>query len=162
MVTGGLLIRPAAFTRLPSHARRSAFAGCGGPWPSRIGNLTLSRALARWEGAGATPYGHGNPPERSLEGAQHAIARTVLWDLRVLAGWLPRDGVQLLRALAGWFELASIEELPQTMAGRPAGAQFALGALAMAWPRLSQATSPAARLRLAEGSLRPIRRSAGG
>lgn len=95
------------------------------------------RALA------ATPYGHGNPPERSLEGAQHAIAGKVLWDLRVLAGWLPRDGVQLLRALAGWFELANIEELLQAMAGRPAGAQFALGALATAWPRLSQATSVA-------------------
>lgn len=96
------------------------------------------RALA------ATPYGRGNPPERSLAGAQHAIADAVLWDLRVLAGWLPRDGVQLLRVLAGWFELANADELLQEMSGRPADAPFRLGALATAWARLSQAASPAA------------------
>ena len=60
------------------------------------------------------PYGHGNPPERSLEGAQHAIARTVLWTLGVRRR---RPRARLLRALVGWFELANIEELPQTMAG---------------------------------------------
>ena len=37
----------------------------------------------------------------------------------MLAGWLPRDGVRLLRALAGWFELANVDELLQAMAGPP-------------------------------------------
>jgi hypothetical protein len=93
------------------------------------------RLLAR------THYGHTGMPEQTLAEAQHAVAKTVLWDLRVLAGWLPRDGVRLLRTLAGWFELANVDELLQTMTGRPAGAEFRLGALATAWPRLREAAS---------------------
>jgi hypothetical protein len=89
----------------------------------------------------ATPYGRERLPGRTLSAAQHEIADAILWNLRVLAGWLPGDGVRLLRALAGWFELANVEELLQAMAGRPVEAEFALGALATAWPRLRQATS---------------------
>ena len=88
-----------------------------------------------------THYGREPLTGQTLAGAQHAIARTILWDLRVLAGWLPRDGVRMLRTVAGWFELANVDELLQTMAGRPAGEEFRLGALATAWPRLRQATS---------------------
>src|SRR5512142_2276413 len=66
----------------------------------------------------------------SLAMAQHAIAATILWELRVLAGWLPRDGVILLRLLAGWFEIANVDELLQAQAGLPAGPEFQLGALA--------------------------------
>jgi hypothetical protein len=91
----------------------------------------------------ATPYGCGRLPGLTLSAAQHRVAEAILWDLRVLAGWLPGDGVRLLRALAGWFELANVQELLQAMAGRPADAEFALGALATAWPRLRQAASPA-------------------
>jgi hypothetical protein len=79
----------------------------------------------------------------SLAMAQHAVAATILWDLRVLAGWLPRDGVSLLRLLAGWFEIANVDELLQAQAGLPAGPEFDLGALATAWPRLSEARSTA-------------------
>ena len=91
----------------------------------------------------ATHYGREDLRDQTLAGAQHSVARTVLWDLRVLAGWLPRDGVRLLRALAGWFELANVDELLQAMAGRPAGEEFRLGALATAWPRLRQASGMA-------------------
>jgi len=91
----------------------------------------------------ATPYGRERLPGLTLSAAQHRIADAILWDLRVLAGWLPGDGVRLLRALAGWFELANVEELLEAMAGRPADAEFALGALATAWPRLRQVASPA-------------------
>jgi hypothetical protein len=90
-----------------------------------------------------TPYGRERLPGLTLAEAQHGVANAILWDLRVLAGWLPGDGVRLLRALAGWFELANVEEMLQAMAGRPAEAEFALGALATAWPRLRQASSPA-------------------
>jgi hypothetical protein len=69
------------------------------------------------------------------------VAGTLLWDLRVLAGWLPRDGVRLLRTLGGWFEIANVDELLQSIAGRPAGPEFRLGALATAWPRLAEAAS---------------------
>jgi hypothetical protein len=75
----------------------------------------------------------------SLSSAQHAVAATILWDLRVLAGWLPRDGVSLLRLLAGWFEIANVDELLQAQAGLPTGPDFQLGALATAWPRLREA-----------------------
>jgi len=91
----------------------------------------------------ATPYGRQRLPGLTLSAAQHEIASVILWNLRVLAGWLPGDGIRLLRALAGWFELANVQERLQTIAGRPADDEFALGALATAWPRLRQATSPA-------------------
>ena len=101
---------------------------------------SLAEAL---QALAATPYGRGRLPGLTLSAAQHQIADAILWDLRVLAGWLPGNGVRLLRALAGWFELANVGELLQAMAGRPADAEFALGALATAWPRLRQAASPA-------------------
>ena len=89
----------------------------------------------------ATSYAPAGQPGQSLAAAQRAVADTVLWDLRVLAGWLPRDGVDLLRAVACWFELANVDELLQSLAGRPAHEEFRLGALATAWPRLRPARS---------------------
>ena len=91
----------------------------------------------------ATPFHGVAEPGLSLAAAQHAVAETILWDLRVLAGWLPREGVSMLRLLAGWFEIANVDELLQGLAGRPIGAEFELGALATAWPRLSEAGSSA-------------------
>ena len=91
----------------------------------------------------ATGYGANIGRGQELAAAQHEVAATLLWDLRVLAGWLPRDGVRLLRTLGAWFELANVDELLQSIAGRPAGAEFRLGALATAWPRLRQAATNA-------------------
>lgn len=76
-------------------------------------------------------YGHGMKGDMDLESAQRAVAGTALWHLRVLAGWLPPEGVALVRALAGWFEMGELEELAvvlETMGPRPAGLH--LGALA--------------------------------
>lgn len=91
----------------------------------------------------ATPLRSAAEPGLSLAAAQHAVAEAMLWDLRVLAGWLPRDGVSLLRLVAGWFEIANVDELLQGLAGRPMGTEFQLGALATAWPRMSEAGSAA-------------------
>jgi ATP synthase (C/AC39) subunit len=88
-----------------------------------------------------TPLRSASGPGLSLDAAQKAIAETMLWDLRVLAGWLPQDGVTLLRLLAGWFEIANVDELLQALAGLPSRPEFQLGALATAWPRLSEARS---------------------
>ncbi len=88
-----------------------------------------------------TPFRGAAEIGLSLAAAQHAVADTILWEMRVLAGWLPRDGVSLLRLLAGWFEIANVDELLQTLAGRPSDLEFQLGALATAWPRLSEARS---------------------
>ncbi|HTZ91740.1 MAG TPA: hypothetical protein VMB74_05045 [Streptosporangiaceae bacterium] len=94
----------------------------------------------------STPLRGVAEPGLSLAAAQHAVAESVLWDLRVLAGWLPREGVSLLRLLAGWFEIANVDELLQVLDGQPSGAVFELGALATAWPRL-RAVRSAAELR---------------
>ena len=88
-----------------------------------------------------TPFRGAAEAGLSLAAAQHAVAETILWDMRVLAGWLPRDGVSLLRLLAGWFEIANVDEGLQMLAGRPSDTEFQLGALATAWPRLSEARS---------------------
>lgn len=111
--------------------------------------LAASRSLAGAQRfLEQTPFRSAAEPGLSLAAAQHAVAETILWDLRVLAGWLPRDGVGLLRLLAGWFEIANVDELLQALAGRPPEAEFQLGALATAWPRLSESRS-AAELRAA-------------
>jgi hypothetical protein len=94
----------------------------------------------------ATPYGREVHPGQTLAQAQHAAAAAVLWDLRVLAGWLPPGGVPLLQALAAWFEIANVDELLTTLDGRPSaikGELFTLGSLATAWPRLRNAGSVA-------------------
>jgi hypothetical protein len=91
----------------------------------------------------ATPFRAAADPGLSLAAAQHAVAATILWDLRVLAGWLPAEGVSMLRLLAGWFEIANVEELLLGLTGRPMGPEFQLGALATAWPRLCDAGSAA-------------------
>ena len=88
-----------------------------------------------------TPFRSAAGAGLSLAAAQRAVAETILWDLRVLAGWLPREGVSLLRLLAGYFEIANVDELLQTLADRPSDTEFQLGALATAWPRLSEARS---------------------
>lgn len=111
--------------------------------PAAARQLAASPSLAdALRALAATPYGRSNQLGQTLPAAQQAIAGTVLWDLRVLAGWLPREGVQLLRTLAGWFELANTDELLEAMAGQPAAPEFRLGALATAWPRLRATASP--------------------
>ncbi len=89
----------------------------------------------------ATPYGANIRRDQALAAAQHEVASTLLWNLRVLAGWLPREGLRLLRTLGAWFEMANVDELLQSIAGRQAGAEFRLDSLATAWPRLSEAAT---------------------
>jgi hypothetical protein len=126
-VAGGVRARALARRRLGADGARHV-AACG----------SLEQALGL---LAATPYGGAAHGGQSLAVAQHAIAATILWDLRVLAGWLPRGGLQLMRPLAGWFEIANIDELLEGLAGRPAADQFELGALATAWPRLRRSAS---------------------
>lgn len=91
----------------------------------------------------ASPYGHDVTPGQTLAEAQRAVLDCVLWNLRVFAGWLPPDGGQQLRVLAGWFEIADVEEQLLGPAGRPAARPFRMGLLATAAPRLVAAGSPA-------------------
>lgn len=91
----------------------------------------------------AGPYGHDVRPGMALPAARHAVGVTLLWNLRVLAGWLPRDGVAALRALAGWFELADVDRALLRAAGADGGTGYRLGALRTAGPRVTQATTRA-------------------
>ena len=97
-------------------------------------------------------YGEELAAARTLQDAQLATRRAVLWQLRVLAGWLPASGTPVIRAAAARFEADNIVALSTALqAGNPAGsgeqvaapaAPFDLGGLATAWPRLSSADSP--------------------
>lgn len=72
--------------------------------------------------------------------AERGVAETLLWHLRILAGWLPAAGASLVRALAAWFELANIDGRIAALAGdgrEPS--PFVLGGLATAWPRIEPA-----------------------
>jgi hypothetical protein len=101
---------------------------------------SLEDALAALAG---TAYGREVRPGMDLAEAQRAIAATALWHMRVLAGWLPPGGVEAARALAGWFEIANVEDRLRYLAGRRTPAPFALGALAAAWPAVAGAQSAA-------------------
>lgn len=79
----------------------------------------------------------------SVARAQRAVAEATLWNLRVLAGWLPGEGMQWLRLLAGWFEIANVDEWVRTRSGGAADDPFRLGTLATAWPALSAAATTA-------------------
>src|SRR5215472_379416 len=70
------------------------------------GRGSLQDALRELAGS---PYGREVEGARSLEEAQRAVAATLLWNLRVLAGWLPPAGGELLRALAAWYEIANVQ-----------------------------------------------------
>ena len=122
----------AGTVRARSMARRILGAETGRQLAASTSLAAAQRLLA------PTPFAGAAEPGMSLAAAQHAVAASVIWDLRVLAGWLPRDGVSLLRVLAGWFEIANADELLQAFAGRPVGPVFELGALATAWPRLRE------------------------
>jgi hypothetical protein len=91
----------------------------------------------------ATPFGREVHQGQTLAQAQHSVAAAILWDLRVLAGWLPQGGAHLLRTLAAWFEIANVDEHLQAMDTGQPGTLFTLGSLATAWPRLRDAGSVA-------------------
>jgi len=83
-----------------------------------------------------SPYGHSVTSEMSLTEAQRGVWATALWDLRVLAGWLVAGGADMVRILAGGFEIANIESQLGMLAGGRDVRPFELGPLATIWPRV--------------------------
>ncbi|MFE3650652.1 hypothetical protein ACFXO2_22990 [Streptomyces sp. NPDC059152] len=121
---GGLLTRCPGATG----ARRVAAAG------------TLDEAMRR---LAPTPYQRRLTAGMTLPAAQRAVTTTLLWHLRVLAGWLPRHGVDCLRLLASGFEIVNIEGRFRLLNGDASEpAPYELGSLATAWHRLSRADRP--------------------
>lgn len=80
-----------------------------------------------------------------LATAQRGVRRAVLWELRVLAGWMPPEGARLARALAAVFEyedlVAAVDALERRV---PAPPRYDLGSLATAPAGVWDAASPAA------------------
>ena len=91
----------------------------------------------------AGPYGHEVRVGQSLAEAQRAVVASMVWNLRVLAGWAPRPGVLMLRAFAATIEIANIDDHLQALAGATAPSPYVLGALSTAWPRLARASNAA-------------------
>ncbi len=88
-------------------------------------------------------YGRELRRGQTLVEAQRAVTAAVLWHGRVLAGWLPRSGAQMMRVLAGWFEISNTDARLDSLAGAGGQPPFVLGSLASAWPRLSAAQTSA-------------------
>jgi len=109
------------------HAR--AIARCG----------TLAEGVRALTGSA---YGERVRAGVDLVGAERSVGETLLWHLRILAGWLPARGAGLMRALAGWFEVANIDARLAALAsdGREPP-PFALAGLTTAWDRIEQARS---------------------
>lgn len=84
----------------------------------------------------AGPYGRTVHTGQQLAEAEYAVGAATLWHLRVLAGWQPRAGAEIVRQLAGWFEIANVVEHARALAGLPAGPRYTLGRLTTAWSRL--------------------------
>ncbi len=105
----------------------------------RVGPAACRRIAARRStdeaiaALGSTAYRHGVREGQDLITAQHGVLSTLLWHVRILAGWIPGTGTAALRTLAGWFEIANVE------ATKSGGQFFELGALATAWPSLRSA-----------------------
>ncbi|WP_028800228.1 V-type ATPase subunit [Streptomyces sp. 142MFCol3.1] len=103
--------------------------------------VTLDDALRH---LAATPYSRYTRASVGLAEAQRAVTATLLWHLRVLAGWLPRGGARLLVPLAAGFEIANVTARLLAQDGRGQGAPepYRLGALETAWRSLEHAGTP--------------------
>jgi hypothetical protein len=83
----------------------------------------------------ASPYGRDVHNAMGVLDAQRGARATTLWHLRVLAGWLPPGESDVVRVLAGGYEIANITSHVDELAGADPIAPFELGALTAAWPR---------------------------
>ncbi|WP_405878017.1 hypothetical protein OG762_04645 [Streptomyces sp. NBC_01136] len=118
--------------RYPGAGGAREIAGCG----------TFDDALRC---LAATPYSRYARSAVGLPEAQRAVTATLLWHLRVLAGWLPRGGARLLVPLVAGFEIANVASRLPAPDGRRAEAPepYRLGALETAWRTLERAGTPA-------------------
>lgn len=88
-----------------------------------------------------SPYGSGVTQNTTLADAQRRVAATLLWNLRLIAGWLPPGGNRMLQAIAAWFEIANIEDRLTYLAVGGHPMPYQLGHLGVAWSGVSAATT---------------------
>jgi hypothetical protein len=115
-----------------TRARLLLGRGIGPEHANAVANSSsLAQGLAALAGSA---YGERVRAGQDLATAQRAVAATLLWHLRILAGWLPASGAALVRALAAWFELANIDARLAALASDGHEPEpFVLGTLATAW-----------------------------
>lgn len=89
----------------------------------------------------ASPYGLEVRADHTIAEAEHAVGAMLMWHLRVLAGWLPREGSELIRLLAAGFEIANVDEHLCLLRGGEPEPPYRLGTLEIAWSRLAPTTS---------------------
>jgi hypothetical protein len=85
---------------------------------------------------GPTKWGHHLDEVATVEAAQRKIFETLLWQLRILAGWLPSDGVEAIRSCVMWFEIRNVEDRLAYFAGARAEPPYQLGRLGIISRRL--------------------------
>ena len=88
-----------------------------------------------------TFYGSELPVDADRATARTTVAMATIWQLRVLAGWLPVGGSGLARLFASPIEIANIESHLAAMADAEVRTPIPLGSLAVAWPRVARTTS---------------------
>jgi hypothetical protein len=102
----------------------------------------LEAALSR---LGRSPYGREVRVGMRLAQAERAVVAATLWNVRVLAGWLPRQGVSLVRVLVSPVEAANVvdhlDHLGRALPGEELPA-YRLGGLGTTWQRLATTTTP--------------------
>ena len=110
-----------------------------------------ARAVAGAESAAAavalvaeSPYGHRVDRAMSVDDASRAVRGVCLWHLRVLAGWLPPRGGDVVRTFAARFELDDIGDRLLALGDPtvPLPAPLDHGGLGIAWSRVAVALSP--------------------
>lgn len=103
------------------------------------GSRSLADGLSMLAGSA---YGERVHAGEDLADAERAVAETLLWHLRILAGWLPAAGASLMRVLAGWLEINNIDaRLAALASDGHEPAPLTLGGLATAWPAIERARS---------------------
>ena len=88
-----------------------------------------------------TVYGEHVHAVESLVEAEREVSRAMLWQLRVLAGWLPLGGSEIVRSLAGWFEIRVIEERLAALRGEAVPSRYVMGRLGVVARRVAAAAT---------------------
>lgn len=89
----------------------------------------------------STPYGRDVRPGMTLATSQHAVFATLLWHLRILAGWARPGGAEIVRQLSAGFEIANIVAKLARLTQRAAEPEYLLGALGVSWTQIEPTRS---------------------
>ena len=113
--------------------------GCGAPGARALATGDWADLVA---GLAGSMYGAGLAPSANRAVVRGHCSEVVVWNLRVLAGWVPTGSLAMLRALVGEFEIDNIDAHLRHLESGSAPPPLELGALAIAWPRVQSCSTP--------------------